>query len=278
MNSSETAGANHLAAIAREVKVAQDQARQIDPISARPGGLDLPGAYEIARIVHQARLAEGRVARGRKIGFTNADLWPVYGVREPIWGPMYDNTVMELANGLGTCRIGRFTEPRIEPEIAFHFSKMPPRGADLPGLLDCIDWVAHGFEIVQSRYPGWKFQAADTIADGALHAALLLGPRQAVDQLGAGLIEALKAFSITLLCDGQPVETGSGAKVLGHPLAAVAHLIEVLASQPKHPPLQAGEIVTTGTLTQARVVRAGEVWSTTLQGIALPGLAVVFTE
>jgi 2-keto-4-pentenoate hydratase len=267
-----------LPAIARQLKAAQDQARQIEPISARPGGLGVPDAYAIARINHLLRLREGRLALGRKIGFTNAGLWPVFGVREPIWGHMYDSTVTHLADGRGNCRIGRFCEPRIEPEIVFHFGRTPPQGADLPALLACVDWVAHGFEIVQSHYPGWKFQAADTIADGGLHAALLLGPQKAVGELGAGLLDALRAFSLTLLCNGQPVESGSGANVLGHPLAAVAHLIAVLANLPEHLPLQAGEIVTTGTLTQACALRAGEVWSTSLQGIALPGLSVVFSD
>ena len=138
--------------------------------------------------------------------------------------------------------------------------------------------MAHGFEIVQSHYPLWKFKAADTIADGALHAALLVGPKCAVETLGAGLIDALKDFSITLSRNGQLEESGQGSAVLGHPLAALAHLLQVLATQPKQPPLQAGETVTTGTLTQARDVRAGETWSTALAGIALPGLSVQFTD
>jgi 2-oxo-3-hexenedioate decarboxylase len=48
----------------------------------------------------------------------------------------------------------------------------------------------------------------------------------------------------------------------------------VLASDDLNPPLRAGELVTTGTLTRAFPVAAGERWSTTLSGIDLPGLAV----
>ena len=267
-----------LPALAREIKSAHDASTQIEPLSARAGGLDMAGAYEIARIVHQQRLQEGRRAVGRKIGFTNAALWPVYGVHEPIWGPMYDSSVVYLDEGRGRCGLGRFTEPKIEPEIVFHLSKTPPQDADLQTLLGCIDWVAHGFEIVQSRYPLWKFKAADTVADGALHAALLVGPRCAVASLGAGLIDALKDFTITLSRNGQLEESGQGSAVLGHPLAALAHLLQVLTTQPMQPALQAGETVTTGTLTQARDVRAGETWSTVLEGINLPGLSVAFSD
>ena len=268
----------NLQALAAEIKSAQDASTQIEPFSSRPGGLDMVSGYEIGRVNHQQRLQEGRHALGRKIGFTNSAIWPVFGVNEPIWGHMYDSTVVHFAQGQGSCRIGRFTEPKIEPEIVFHFNKTPPPDADLLTLLASIDWVAHGFEIVQSRYPGWKFKAADTVADGALHAALLVGPQCPVPSLGAGLLDALKDFTITLSRNGQLEESGQGSAVLGHPLAAIAHLMQVLATQPKHPPLQAGEIITTGTLTQARDVRPGETWSTALQGIGLPGLSVQFTN
>jgi 2-keto-4-pentenoate hydratase len=54
-------------------------------------------------------------------------------------------------------------------EIQFYTSPDPP------GANACIDWIAHGIEIVQSHFPGWKFQAADTIADWALHGRSFLG-------------------------------------------------------------------------------------------------------
>ncbi len=66
--------------------------------------------------------------------------------------------------------------------------------------------------------------------------------------------------------------------MLGSPLAAVAHLLAVLAERPADEAIQAGELVTTGTLTQAHPVHAGETWSTALEGIGLPGLRIVFDE
>jgi 2-oxo-3-hexenedioate decarboxylase len=50
----------------------------------------------------------------------------------------------------------------------------------------------------------------------------------------------------------------------------------VLARLPQFPPLAAGEVVTTGSLTSALLVAPGETWSTTLSGIALPPLAITF--
>jgi 2-oxo-3-hexenedioate decarboxylase len=227
-------------------------------------------------LIHQARLDEGAVPVGRKIGFTNAAMWSLYEVREPIWGYIYDTTVVRVPATKATCNIRHFAEPKIEPEIVFHFRTAPRPGDDLLAILGCVDWIAHAFEIVQSHFPGWKFQAADTIADGALHGTLLLGEPQAVDTPAMEVVAALEHFSLDLSCDGLLREQGRGSNVLGSPLAAIAHLMAVLARQPQYPPLQANEMVTTGTLTMAQPVKAGQTWRTELDGIALPGLCVEF--
>jgi len=262
-------------AIALELKQAQDRVAQVAPFTARVPGFDVPTGYAVAARVDEQRRAAGDVPVGRKIGFTNASIWPVYDVHHPIWGTMYERTVTRGAKG--RLSVSVFAEPMIEPEIAFGLRSTPAPGADPRELLRSIEWVAHGFEIVQSHFPGWKFKAADTVADNGLHGAYLLGPPLEVSRLGADPIEALRSFSVELSCDGVVKETGHGANALGSPLAALAHLVSVLAEQPERA-LRPGEIVTTGTLTAAYRVRAGEEWSTKLHGIALPGLQVTFTD
>lgn len=260
--------------IARRIKAAQDENGRIEPITSQVSGFELSDAYEVARRIHEARLAEGAVPVGRKIGFTNSSIWPVYGVHAPVWGYLYDTRLIHAHGGDVACRIGAFAEPKIEPEVVVHFSSTPPVDSDLATILDCVDWVAHAFEIVQSHYPGWRFQAPDTVANSALHGALLLGQPVAIDTLGADPITELENFSVKLSRDGEPLETGKGSNVLGGPLTAVAHLVAALAEQPQYPALQAGEMVTTGTLTAAYPIQAGERWTTEIQGIALPGLSV----
>jgi 2-oxo-3-hexenedioate decarboxylase len=265
-----------LRALALEMKAAQDSALQVEPFTTRLPTFDLPTAYEVAHLIHRARLTEGAKPIGRKIGFTNPDMWSKFGVREPIWAFIYDTTVVRLNDTQTTCRLGRFVEPKIEPEIVFGFRTAPRTGAGLIEVLNAIDWVAHGFEIVQSHFPGWKFQAPDTVADWALHGTLLVGPPQPLSELGTGVVAALESFTLTLSCDGRHIETAKGSNVLGSPLSAITHLLSVLAKQHDHAPLQAGEMVTTGTITTAQSVRAGETWRSELQGIALPGLTVEF--
>jgi 2-oxo-3-hexenedioate decarboxylase len=84
----------------------------------------------------------------------------------------------------------------------------------------------------------------------------------------------LPGFTIALHRNEEEIDTGRGANVLDGPLSALKHLVEVLAADDLNPPLRAGELVTTGTLTRAFPVAAGERWSTTLSGIDLPGLAI----
>lgn len=263
--------------IADEMYAAQLQGRQIAPFSTRCADFDLFAAYAAGQLIHQARLAGGAHPVGRKIGFTNPEMWAPYGVRAPIWSYLYDYSVSDLPTGGGSCRLAGLCEAKIEPEIVLHVHTPPPPGADLPAIAAAIDWVAHGFEIVQSHFPGWRFAATDTVVDGGLHAALLLGPRLPLGALAADPLAALEHFSLTLLRDGRQQAMGRGANVLGGPLQALRHLLASLGETPEQPPLQAGEMVSTGTITAAMPVQAGETWHTTLDGIALPGLTVRFT-
>ena len=261
-------------AIAAEALAAFDAGRQIAPFSQRRRGFDLALAYRAAARIREMRIARGEVPVGRKIGFTNRTIWPEYGVWAPIWGDMYDGTVRDL---LAPCAIGRFAEPRIEPEIVFGLAHAPAAGMDDAALLGCIEWVAHGFEIVQSIYLGWRFAAADTVAACGLHAALRIGPRRAVGDDAPRWLAALASFEIELSCDGVPVDRGRAVNVLDGPLAALRHLVQALAGEPSQPALAAGEVVTTGTLTRAFPIVPGQTWSTALQGVPLGGIELRFT-
>ena len=258
-------------AIARRIKVAQDTRARLPPITAERPDFDVDSAYAVALAVHRARIAEGAVPVGRKLGFTNRNIWDEYGVRQPNWAYVYDRTVVRASSSRYRCDLSRYVDPRIEPEIVFHFASAPPRTNDLAAILAAVDWIAHGFEIVQSHFPGWKFQAADTTADSALHGMLLVGEPRPIEQLGGDLATALESFALALACNGETRDVGYGRNVLGSPLAALAHLIALLAEQGCEP-LAAGEIVTTGTVTAAYPIRPGEQWSTRLDGLALPGL------
>jgi 2-oxo-3-hexenedioate decarboxylase len=169
-----------------------------------------------------------------------------------------------------------FTEPRIEPEIMFGLKAAPLPGMNEAALLDCIEWVTLGYEIVQSIFPGWKFAAADTVAANGVHGALMIGPRHAIARRKAEWQRELVTFGVELYCNGKLSQRGGGALVLDSPLLALRHLIELLANDSHNPPLRAGEVISTGTLTLAMSVSAGETWTTKATGIPLEEITLCF--
>ncbi len=247
--------------------------RQVPSFSARYPALSLDDAYRVTALVNDRRVALGYKPRGRKVGFTNRRLWDEYGVRAPIWGYVYDRTLHDLAVALP---LASFTEPKIEPEIMFGLAAAPSPGMDDVALLSCVAWVAHGFEIVQSIFPGWKFSAADTVVADALHGALLVGPRHDIGSRAGEWLRTLARFEIELYCDGRLMDRGDASNVLEGPLSAVRHLVDLLARDPGNPPLGAGEVVSTGTLTRALPVKVGETWTTKFKGVALEGIGLRF--
>jgi 2-oxo-3-hexenedioate decarboxylase len=275
-----TANANGVAeleAIAAEAFAALDTGHQIVPFSARLSGFNLDDAYRVAAAIRQMRETRGETPVGRKIGFTNRTIWAEYNVYEPIWGYVYNHTVHDLADLGETFSLRGLAEPRIEPEIVFKLAVAPAPGMDETALLACIDWVAHGFEIVQSIFPGWKFSAADTVAAFGLHGALLIGPRHPIAANAEAWSRTLATFEIDLGREGTVVDHGLAANVLGGPVSALRHLVDILARDQANAPLAAGELVTTGTLTRALPVAPGETWTTELTGLALNGICVHFS-
>ena len=242
-----------------------------------PAFTDLPSAYQTALGVRALRLQRGEVPRGYKIGFTNRNIWPRYQVFAPIWGSVWSSTLAFADDGEGVISLAGLCQPRIEPEAVFGMKATPPAGATLHELFEALDWVAPGFEVVQSHRPGWKFSAAETVADSGLHGRLLVGPKIAVRRFAGNaqeLQDKLARARLGLHKNGVLVEEGVGANVLDDPLRALLHFLEELRACPGATDLQAGDVVTTGTWTDAWPVEPGERWAAAND--SLPGLSVSF--
>jgi 2-oxo-3-hexenedioate decarboxylase len=249
--------------------------RLVPPFSARYPGLTADSGYAAARGLHAHRLARGWQPAGRKIGFTNRTIWPRYGVYEPMWGTVYDRTLIHSQNNKATVPLAGLVQPRIEPEICFRLKARPPVTRDPQALLACIEWIAHSVEIVQCHHPEWKVTIADGTTDNGLHGRLVLGTPVAVEKI-AGLAAALPFLKVTLKQGAAVKDQGLGSNVLDSPLLALSFLIDLLAKQPDSPPLEPGEIISTGTLTDAHPVAAGERWSTDFHGFAVRGMEIEF--
>jgi 2-oxo-3-hexenedioate decarboxylase len=266
--------ANSAEAVAESVLVALDGGKQIEPFTADAPGFTVAAAYAVTERLRRLRVARGEKPIGRKIGFTNRNIWSEYGVFEPFWGDVYDTTAHTIAPG-ERIKVSHLPEPRIEPEIVLGLAHDLDPGMSLGEISGAVRWAAHGFEIVQSIFPGWRFQAADCVANGGLHGRLFIGPKRVLTEADRrGFMSDLSSFTITLSRNGEAVDKGSGANVLDGPVQALAHLVAVLTRDDRNPPLRAGEIVTTGTLTRAFPIFPGERWTTEIEGLDLPGLSV----
>ncbi len=273
-----------ISGLASELLIARTHSQPLGWPPDKPA--DLPTAYAAALTVRAARIAAGEVPAGYKVGFTNRTIWPIYGVYAPIWGTVWRSTLSRLdarSRGEGMVNLAGLREPRIEPEVVFGFRSAPPPDCSLSQLAGAIGWVAHGFEIVHTHFPNWKFSGPQAVADGGLHGHLLVGhPVGIPDGMRADeLAAALSAIQLKLWCDDKLKDEGIGANVLDGPLQALLHFVRELRATPGATDLAAGDVVTTGTLTDAHPVHAGETWHTDLSmpdagGVRLNGLKVRF--
>lgn len=254
-----------LSSIAENLLASYDQVNQVTP-EAVPSDLTVDQAKEIVQQIQQLRQKRGEQPIGYKIGFTNRTIWARYGVSHPIWGPVYDSTLTLLENeNAGSLNPALFTEPRLEPEIVVCLGHSPA-DASLEAVAGSIEWIAHGFEIVQSPYPGWQFTGAQSFAAQALHGALLVGPRIDAAKFAnsSQLADVLSGLSLSLYKNGNnvPVDSGLGANVLDGPVQALAHLVAAKMAQGET--LPAGSIITTGTITDAHALLPGDRWRSEL--------------
>jgi len=267
-----------LSDIADRLMAAYDTASLLAPITDSRPDFTVPEAYEVLAEIETRRQAQGWRPVGRKIGFTNRTIWQRYGVWQPMWAHTWAQTVHFAPDARAELSLDGIVQPRIEPEVVFKLSAPVPVSDGPLAVLCSVEWIAPGFEIVQSHFPEWRFKAPDCTAALGLHGALVVGPPLAVTaENRAALAELLPVFAATLSRDGTVVDRGSGANVLDSPALALANLAEVLAGQPSMPPLAAGEVVTTGTLTDAWPVAPGETWTSDYGALGLRGLTLTFS-
>ncbi len=266
--------------IARELLDAYDRGGLVPTPTERDPAFDWNAAYAVAAEMVKLRCARGERCVGRKIGFTNRNIWAEYGATSPIWAHVYDSTLVYATNNHATLPLRGSVAPRLEPEIAFKLRGPVPVGCTDPAtILRSIEWLAPSFEIVDCHFANWQFKSADSAADQSFHWRLVVGKPRAVD---SAEIEKLAAqihdCQIALSCSGKIRDRGVGSNALDHPALALAFLADILATQPQFDALATGEIVTTGTLTAALPIRTGETWTSEFNGLALGPLTLTLCD
>jgi 2-keto-4-pentenoate hydratase len=248
--------------------------------------LTLDDAYDIARSLINIRIAQGETPVGRRIGFSNERVRGRYGKTEPIsapiWALLFDTSLEYAMDNHALHSLTKAQQPRVEPHLVFKLARTPAADATLLELADCLEWMAHGLEVVVSPYKGWEFDAPDAIAAFGLSRKLIVGePRMLSRQGRHHLPEVLASATLSLskmtASDSVLAGAGSGRDLMGSPLHALHAVHSQLHQRPDFSPLQAGEIVATGSMTDALPVKRGEVWTSAFAQLNLPGLSVSFS-
>lgn len=245
----ETAHRTALRQLAEELLEASQLRRAIAPLRSRLASMDLQDAYDIQTFQLHEHLAEGRVLAGRKVGLTSLAMQQQLGVDQPDLGFFFE----DMVHGDGA-RIpaADFISPKVEPEFGFVLGRTL-KGPDVTReqAAAAIEAVYPAIEVIDSRIANWDIKLVDTVADNASCGAIAVG----VAPLPVTL-EDLAGTECTLRIDGQPRGTGTGAAVMGDPIAPLVWLANVLGEQGVA--LEAGQLILPGSFTAAQPVVAGE--------------------
>ena len=171
------------------------------------------------------------------------------GVSDPCYGYLADY----FSFGDGACiKIDELIHPKVEAEIAFVLkSDLSGPGCHIGDVLAATDFVMPAVEIIDSRYKDFKFDLKSVIADNSSSSRYVTGGRMRdVKDLD------LKTLGVVMEINGEVVEVGAGAAVLGHPATAIAMLANMLAERGEK--LKAGEYILSGAITAAVSVKKGD--------------------
>jgi len=234
--------------IAKALKRAELDVKAIGPISKLYPELGIDDAYSIQMLNIKSAIESGRKITGKKIGLTSLAMQNLLGVNQPDFGHLMD--YMEVENN--TIERSRMLQPKVEGEIAFVL-KEDIQGPNVTAedVINSTEYVAAAIEIVDSRILDWKINIVDTIADNASSGMYIISEKKvspkSVD---------LRKITMDLFKNGEKINSGTGADVLGDPAYAVAWLANILWEYGVK--LKKGDIILSGALTAALVAEAGD--------------------
>lgn len=212
-------------------------------------GLDERDAYAIQSATLRRR---GVPPIGFKLGYTSAAMRAQMGIAHPNFGVLTEQHRLGVESR--PIARARLIHPRVEPEIALRLGReLAGPGHTRASVSDQLEAVLPALEIVDTRYPDYRFTTVDNIADNSSSAGFVTGPptawRDDIDLAG---------IEVALSADGRVLDRGRGADAMGDPLLALAWLAAFLAERGQAIP--AGALVLTGGLTRAHPAERGQVF------------------
>jgi 2-oxopent-4-enoate hydratase len=240
--------ASQISDLASKLYQAKQNLAEISPLTVEFAGLTVETAYQIQLENVKRELASGDRVVGHKIGLTSKPMQHMLGVHEPDFGHLFASMHYQSGEVVDFPLI----QPKVEPELAFVLKDDLPGGkTQVQDVLNATKYILPAIEVIDSRIAEWKIRLADTIADNASSGCFVLGNLlstvENVNFLTAGAV---------MKKNGQVVETGAGAAVLGNPALSVAWLANKLHTLGTT--LKRGDIILSGAVSAAVAVVPGD--------------------
>lgn len=235
--------------LAHHCEDAELQAYEITKITDDYPDMTYEDAYDIQWTARANKEAKGHKIVGMKMGLTSQAKMKQMGVPNPCYGYLAD--YFSYGDG-AEIKIDELIHPKVEAEIAFVLkSDLSGPGCHIGDVLAATDFVMPAVEIIDSRYKDFKFDLKSVIADNSSSSRYVTGGQaRSIDGLD------LKTLGVVMEINGEIVELGAGAAVLGHPATAIAMLANMLAERGEK--LKAGEYILSGAITAATSVKKGD--------------------
>lgn len=251
---------------ADELLTAQETLKPVAPLRDRLPGMTLDDAYVIQDIQLRRHLEAGRVLSGRKVGLTSLAMQAQLGVDSPDFGFFFADMVHHENARI---EASGFIAPKVEPEFGFMLKQtLQGPGVTLHEAAAAIGEIYPAIEIIDSRITDWNIKLVDTVADNASCGAIAVG----TTPLNIATAD-LGSVNCTLRINDEIRESGTGASVMGNPIAPLAWLANILGE--RGVVLEAGQLILPGSFTKALPVLAGE--SATADFGDLGSLTINFT-
>ena len=237
-------------AAAKAIYEAEQTGDWTEPVSNRHEDADVEDAYRIGIEVRDLKVSAGRRVKGHKIGFTSKAMRSLVGATEPDYGFLYDDWFVPEASTVSRSKLNR---PLVEQELAFVVGqRLAGPSVNAADVIRATDFVLPALEIVDSRFSGrGKTLLVDSISDAASCGFVVLGgnPARLTD------ID-IRRVGGSLSINGDIIETGTAAAVMGNPINAVAWLANKLAEF--HVAMKPGDVILSGSFIKAVPFDAGD--------------------
>ena len=189
---------------------------------------------------------------GWKVGATNPQGQAALGLSEPFAGPLFERFTHRSPM---TFPITGDQPVIVEVEFVLRLGEDIAHGetrGSLESVRNAVDAVCPALEIGGARLGSLTESSTPLlIADAAGNGGVVYGP-----PINASRLEGLEGQQGALIINGQVIETGTGADVLGHPLNALLWLLEHLSRYGRG--LRRGDLITTGTCTGINEAKIGD--------------------